>query len=358
MIPQIRPVYNASMLNTIEFAVNNGSWLTEHEYTAKFERSIGSIVSAPFVHAVPSGTMALMVALKALDLQWCKVAVPNLTMVASANAVLAIGGIPVLVDVDDSGCMSYEKLSEVISDVDAVLFVSLNGRSGDILKISDLCKRNGIRLIEDACQSLGATVDGRSLGTIGDIGCYSFSPHKIVSTGQGGAIVTSDELLYRKMYQIKDFGRTSAGSNSYDGYGINAKFTDLQAIVGLSQIDELAHRISFKKSLYNKYRDVLRGYVDFVDHSSTPWMVDIYVENPLKLGVWLKYKGVGTRLHYPCLNILPHLIQSIDAEKSTIFSRHGLFLPSSINLTFDTIEYICNAIKEFYDGVSDTVFLP
>jgi perosamine synthetase len=114
----------------------------------------------------------------------------------------------------------------------AAIYVSLNGRCGDIEKL-----KGKFPIVEDACQSLGSCYHGKPVGTIGDIGVYSLSPHKIISTSQGGLVVTNDRKLHNRIEQLKDFGRLSGGVDFHPAFGINCKFTDFQAVVGIEQLD-------------------------------------------------------------------------------------------------------------------------
>ncbi len=131
--------------------------------------------------------------------------------------------------------------------------MSLNGRGKYIKEFVKFCKENELYLIEDAAQSFGSKVDGQFLGTLGDIGSFSFSPHKIITTGQGGALVTNDEKLHEKIERLKDFGRLQGGADIHDYFGINSKFTDIQAVIGIEQIKKLKERIKRKKEIYLQY---------------------------------------------------------------------------------------------------------
>ncbi|GAH88720.1 unnamed protein product, partial [marine sediment metagenome] len=215
-------------------------------------------------------------------------------------AVRFIGAKPILVDVDASLCMDINKsLNSINQKTKAIIYVSLNGRSGDIERLAKECKDRGIFLIEDSCQSLGSFHNGKSLGTFGDIGCYSLSPHKLISTGQGGLIVTNDKETSERVRRLKDFGRLEGGADVHTHFGINSKFTDFQAVIGIEQLKKIRERIKRKRDLYRIYYDSL-SHIEEVGFATTdvldvtPWFMDIYVKDREQLQQYLKDSTILT----------------------------------------------------------------
>ena len=343
MIPQIKPIFGDKEAEEVSNLIKSGAWLTEFKKTKEFEKNICSLLKTKHCHAVPNGTLGLILALKAVGISVGDyVAIPALTMIATANAVTMLGAHPVFVDTDTNGCMDIYNLKQ---DVDAVLYVSLNGRAGNIKDVVDYCKYKEIYLIEDACQSLGSMVGETHLGTLGDLGVYSLSPHKIISTGQGGLIVTNNDYLAKQVKHLKDFGRVEAGIDEHRFFGINAKFTDLQAVIGIQQLKYLKDRAEVKKLIYAHYEEKLGKYMK--PHKGTPWFVDIYINCSKELQQFLLSEGIETRLMYP---IIPH--QDCYQEWGSYpnaqdISYNGLWLPSSLDLTTKEIDLICHKILEF-----------
>lgn len=191
-----------------------------------------------------------------------EVIVPDLTMAATATAVFLAGAQPVFVDIEPATLCLDLALTErqITSRTRAVMFVSLNGRSpaglGDFVA---RCRARHIRVIEDAAQSLGSFSGGRHPGTLGDCGCLSFSSQKLVTTGQGGAVITNDEEISRRMRMRRDFGRLSGGSDHYIEMGWNLKFTDLQAVIGVEQMRRLPSLVTRKRQLFEHYRQRISG---------------------------------------------------------------------------------------------------
>jgi perosamine synthetase len=280
-----------------------------------------------------------------------EVLVPNLTMIATATAVEMVGATPVFVDVDDTGCLSLDAaLSKVNRFTKAAIHVSLNGRANNIYRFVQEMHRIGVPVIEDACQSLGSKEGNKSIGSFGDIGCFSFSPHKIISTGQGGCSVTSDPALYDKLRELKDFGRIKGGMDIHPAFGVNGKFSDFLAVVGLSQLRDIENRKMLKQDLFQKYYQELEGVVDFiipVTDGWVPWFVDIYLDKPDALKAYLADRGIQTRRMYPILSSQPIYLGSELTPKAEELAGRGLWLPSSLDLTQEYILEICKHIKDF-----------
>ena len=232
------------------------------------------------------------------------------------------------------------------------MVVSLNGRAPDMQRAVSLAARHGLFLIEDAAQSLGSCHAGRHLGTFGCVGSFSFSPAKIITMGQGGALVTDDEQLAQRIRQIKDFGRRSAGADYHEIIGFNFKLTDLQAVIGIEQMKKLEYRVKRKKEIFAAYREQLAGIpgVQMVDTDlaeSTPWFVDILVDDPEKLGLYLGQQGIRSRRFYPPVHSQPAYGIACSFPVSESVCAHGLWLPSSSFLTDADVSRVCDGIRAF-----------
>lgn len=156
--------------------------------------------------------------------------VPDYTMIATANAVVLAGAVPVFVDVAPTNlCLDLDLVEAAITPrTKAIMFVSLNGRAPDMQRAVAIAEKHGIYLVEDAAQSLGSHWGEKHLGTWGCIGSFSFSAPKIITTGQGGALVTDSDVLAERIRRVRDFGRAQSGVDFHETIGYNFKFTDLQ----------------------------------------------------------------------------------------------------------------------------------
>jgi len=228
----------------------------------------------------------------------------------------------------------------------------LNNRQVDLARIKTYCETNGLILIEDAAQSLGATVEGKPFGTFGRVGCFSLSTPKIISTGQGGFVVTNDDAIAASMTMIKNFGRKSGGIDVFETFGLNMKFTDLQAVVGIEQMKKLPGRVIQLRALYASYASELRSCTPFltmipgIDY--LPWFVDVYTERRDELAAFLKIHNIQTRPTYPELHTTPMYLSTAKYPNATYVASRGLFLPSHTLVTQEDVVYICRLIRYFF----------
>lgn len=358
-IPQMEPVITASDAEAVNAYLASGGWLTEFKQTRLFEKEICEYTGARFCAIAPSGTLALFLALAGCGIgRDDEVIVPDLTMAASATAVLLAGGRVVFADISpDTLCLDLDLAeARITARTRAIMFVSLNGRSpAGLDQFVARCRSRGIKVIEDAAQSLGSFSVGRHLGTLGDCGCFSFSSQKIVTTGQGGAVVTDDEDLYRRMCLLRDFGRLEGGSDHYLSVGWNLKFTDLQASIGVSQMRRLPAIVGRKRRLYDVYRKHLAGvkgvrFPETDTGSVTPWFVDVLVDADARQPFMehLRRHQIGSRSFYPALHAEPAFAMPGPYPEAERVSRSGVWLPSSLRLEDSQVARVCEATRRFF----------
>jgi len=359
-INQIEPVFGPEEREAVKKYMDTDGWITEYKYTREFEQLLANYLKVKHCSFVFNGTVSLILALAAIGIKKDdEVIVPDYTFVASATAVEIFNAKTVFVDVErESLCMNFEVMKEAITDkTKAVMFVSMNGRYPKSIKqIQDYCKKNGIWLIEDAAQSLGSTAYGRYLGTYGDIGSYSFSTPKIISTGQGGAVVTNNDELFDKMIKIRNFGRERPDNDNFLLKGWNFKVTDIQAIIGIEQLKKLDQRIKRRKEMGRLYYSLLKEipYIELIPTNFDETALaafDILVKDKKDrqpLMDFLKQNNIGTRPFYPPLHSTPAFNYKEDFPITQDICERGLWLPSSANLTDEQIHYIVEKINEFF----------
>jgi perosamine synthetase len=360
-IMQMEPWFGEEEKKALADYMDEGGFLTEFKKTEQFEKDIANYTGAKHCIVVNNGTVSLSLAALACGLEaGDEIIVPNYTMIASPNSVKMFGMQPVFVDVEpDTLVLDIELVRGALTDkTRAIMLVSANGRypKAGITAFESLAQEHNLWLIEDAAQSLGSLYpDGRHIGTAGHVGSFSFSAPKIISTGQGGCLVTNSDVLAKKIRRLKDFGRTSGGNDFHEYLGLNFKFTDLQACVGIEQMKKLAWRVERKKEIYKRYRKHLASIpkVSFYDQdleNTTPWFIDIRVERRAELIAHLKDNNIGSRAMYPPINQQPAYNILGEFEISYDVGRNGLWLPSSSQLTNYQIDKICAKIKQFFKG--------
>lgn len=356
-INQMEPSFDDCEREALNNYMLQGGWGTEFKQTRAFEHMIKEYTGARHCWIMPNGTLSLSCALVAVGIKsGDEVIVPDYTMAATPNSVHLIGAKAVFVDIDRSNlCMDFNQMKQAVTDkTKAVILVSINGRCPqNIEEFAIYCRDKGIHLIEDAAQSLGSFHNGKHLGLFGEIGSFSFSAPKIITTGQGGALITDDDELADKIKKIRDFGRESGGNDHYFTMGWNLKFSDFQAVIGIEQMKKLPERVARKKEmglLYERFLWGIKG-VETVDtdyDNVPPWFFDILCEDRAELMAFLKKNNIGTRKFYPPLHSEPVYGYNLSFPVTEEISEKGLWLPSGMNVTDEKIEYICRKIREFY----------
>ncbi|HOP47761.1 MAG TPA: DegT/DnrJ/EryC1/StrS family aminotransferase [Desulfobacteraceae bacterium] len=220
--------------------VRKGNWKAK-----TFEKELAERIGAGYCHLCSSGTTALYTALASCGIgAGDEVIVPPFTFVATVEAVLHTGAIPVFAEIDETLCLDPQGIETAITPrTKAVLPVHMCGAMARIKEIRDLCEKRGLVLIEDACQAIGATFEGKFLGTFGQMGCFSFDPVKTITCGEGGAIVTKSQELYKTADAYADHGHDHVGNDrGLEGHAIigsNFRISELNAAVGLAQLRKL-----------------------------------------------------------------------------------------------------------------------
>ena len=345
-ILQTRPSFDdLEATSCYNYFKDGDPFLTEYKKTEELENALKSRIGTKHCFMTPSGTSAIITSLIACGI--CpgdEVIVPNYTMVATANAVKCLGAIPVIAAVDSNTyTLNLETIKACItSRTKAIIHVSLNNRSTQLNDIVAYCKEHCIFLIEDAAQSLGCKLNGMHYGTFGDIGCFSLSSPKIITTGQGGFIITDNDSLAEKILKIKNFGRKTPGSEIYDSFGLNFKFTDIQSVIGLVQLSKLDSRILKMRDIHNQYFEKLKDLQNIkiippMNDEWIPWFVDIICKNRESVSLFLSKHKIQTRITYPTINS----ILNRTSNDMLDISSNGLFLPSHVLLKDTDISFIC-----------------
>lgn len=360
-INQIEPLITEEEVGSITEYLNSGAWLTQYVKTKEFEQRIAEYVGVKYATAVPSGMVAIYLSLLSIGIgRGDVVAVPNYTMIATINAIKWTGAEPLICDINPKTmCIDLSKLDHSVKFLKAIIHVSINGRSGNMYDVIKYCQQHGLYLIEDAAQAMGSQFDNQFLGSFGDLGIYSLTPHKIITTGQGGIIVTNNKEYFERVVSLKDFCRLKPGVDVHKDIGYNFKFTDLQAVIGIEQIKTINYRVKRKKELFAMYYEQLNhiSQIQLLEtdlKQVTPWANDVIFETETirdEIAEHLLSKGIGNRIFYPPLNSqdpYSYFEKGSFPESESIVNR-GLWLPSSINLTDNEVTYICNEINEYFN---------
>jgi perosamine synthetase len=240
-IPQIEPWIDGKELKQLKRVIKS-TYVVENKLTAEFENIVANLAGAKHAVAMTNGTAALFCALKSLGIgAGDEVLVPNLTFVASANAVTLAGAKPIFCEIDERTMqICPNKLPIYLTDrTAAIMPVHLYGQAADMDLIMRFCRKNGLKCIEDAAQGVGVKFNGQHVGTFGDIGVFSYYGNKTITCGEGGVVVTNNDDLKTQCYRLKNHGRDTKGIFEHEHVGYNFAFTDMQAAIGIAQMGKL-----------------------------------------------------------------------------------------------------------------------
>ncbi len=358
-IPQFEPWLGEEEKKALIQCIDD-NWITCGPKVKEFEQRIAQLHQVKHTVACCNGTMALYMALKALGIgQGDEVIVPDFTFIASANAVVMAGATPVFIDIEKETLnISISAFQEAVTlKTRAIMPVHIYGRPAQMFNIMNVAASRNIETIEDAAQGIGVSYRGTPVGGIGDVGTLSFFADKTITTGEGGMILTNDDGIAEKCTRLAFLGNLGKGKYIHETMGFNFRMTDLQAAIGLAQLDKLSVIIDNKKANEKLYWELLLdtpGVTFIEDHPNdftVPFRIVIFVENPEGLSEYLKSCDIGSnRVFYP-LHLQPcyeYLGYSDIAFPNSIWAySHGIALPSSANLTKVKIEYVCQAVDHY-----------
>jgi perosamine synthetase len=280
-IPLMRPLTGPEELEQVAEVLKSGA-LTQGPKVKEFESAIADYVSAKEVVALSSATTGLHLAMILAGIKpGDEVIVPSYTFIATANAVLYVGATPVFADIDPKTFnIDPAKLESLLTKkTKAVIAVDQFGLSADHDPIQKFCKENGLQLIEDAACALGAEYKGKKLGSFGELCIFSFHPRKSISTGEGGAIITSDSNWAERARVLRAHGMEKPGSSVYLEMGYNYRLSDIQAAVGVAQMKRLPGIIKRRREIAHEYSEAfknLSGVVVPHDSKETPHTYQTY----------------------------------------------------------------------------------
>ena len=368
-IPVNEPVISLQAKKNVLQALNTGWLSSAGPFVKEFETNFAKYLGVKHAIAVTNGTAAIHVALLALGIgKGDEVIVPAFTMAASWMAVMYTGATPVFVDCEPDTYNINPKLiiQKITSRTKAIMPVHIYGHPADMKEILKIAKKHKLFVIEDAAEAHGAIYAGKKCGTFGDINCFSFYANKIVTTGEGGMVVTDDDNLAKEARKFMDLYHSDQKRFIHDKIGFNYRMTNLQAAVGVGELTHIEKYISKKQhmaALYSKYLSQIPGLVLPATRPGVRnvyWMYGIRInpeifgmdKNELRAG--LKEQRIDTRnffyspLDQPALNSLK--LKPSDYPVTGMIARTGLYLPSGLAITGGQINRVCRIIKNIHDS--------
>ena len=361
-VPIFQLNFDDSFIQQYKIGVENifaSDSLSEGHYVNEFEVEFSKFIGAKHSVAVNSGTAALELALRALDVKGKQVIVPTNTFVATAIAVERAGAELILVDIEkDTFSMSPDALENAITeDTGAVILVHIGGIvSSNVANIIDICAGHGVALVEDAAQAHGSSRKHYTAGTIGTVGCFSLFPTKVMTTAEGGLATTQDARIAQKMRSIKNFGRDPSNSLLSISEGANFKVTEFQGLMGILELERVNGRISKRNILAKRYQDLLesKNYqtISVNDGRSSYYKQivkirqsqDILHETCKKNGISL----TGEVYKYP-VHQQPVYEKMFDHSSFPVaneYSKSHICPPVYPELSLEDVSYVCNVLNE------------
>ncbi len=332
------------------------------KFVKLFEEKFAKYLGVKYAISVSSGTNAMHTALAALDIGvGDEVIVPDMTYVAAIYTPMYLGAKPVLIDARKDTWNIDERLIEakITKQTKAIMPVHMYGLPANMAEIMRLARKYKLVVIEDAAEALGAEYKGKKAGTMGDIGCFSLYANKTVTTGEGGMVVTNSKNLADKIRSIKNMGESPNKRFWHTRRGYTYRMSNLQAAVGLAQLEQVEELMAKKVHIGQMYNKLLKDIPGLQLPAETEgskniyWMYSLVPEkHSSNLRAMLKETGIETREFFTPLHRQPMMKPGKDKYPvADYLSKRGFYIPSGPDLTDRQIRYVCDTIRESYEKV-------
>lgn len=359
-IPILEPDLKGNEMKYIHECIETNWISSQGKFVKGFENLFSKLHCNYPAVSVSNGTNALHLSLKALDIvEGDEVIVPNITFAACSNAVIQSGAEPVFCEIDSkTWCICPKEAEKLITrKTKAIMVVHLYGQVANLDAFIDLTKKYGLFLIEDCAEAIGSTYRGKPVGTFGDISTFSFFGNKTISTGEGGMLLFREKDIAEKSKILRDHGMLPGRKYWHEVVGFNYRLTNIQAAIGLGQLERFKKIVDKKIMISKFYKSFLiniKGIaqlpseLQFSQHSN--WLFTLMLEDYIDKDFVMKSllnKGIETREVFYPLNEMPPY-KSFKTSKKLLncrrISNQGISLPSSVNLNNKDIRYICNTL--------------
>lgn len=358
MIPIYEPYLKGKELEYVTDAVKSGWVSSLGEYIPKFEKNFANYCNSDYGASTSNGTTALHLALKALGVKFGdEIIVPNLTFVATANAVTYCNATPVFVDCDESWCIDPKQIEKKITkNTKGIIAVHLYGMPADMDLIMKIAEKHGLFVLEDCAEAHGAKYRGKKVGSIGDASIFSFYGNKVITTGEGGMVLSDNEELIEKVKFLRDHGMSKKKKYWHEEIGYNYRMTNLQAAIGLAQLENIHKILEIKARIVKTYNEMFENnslietQKEIMEREKVCWLYTVLLKNEKlnrdNIMQHLRNHGIDSRpIFYP-MNELPIYKQSGNFSVSESIAKRGISLPSSPNLKTSDIKLIVEKVND------------
>lgn len=367
-IPVSGPWITQKEIDYVTDAVTNAWYGDANVYHGRFEKAFAEYVGVRYAISLPSCTSGIHLALMALGVgPGDEVVVPEATWIASAAPVTYVGATPIFADIDEkTWCLDPASFEKAITPrTKVVIPVDLYGNVADLDAIAAIAQRHGIAVIEDAAEAVGAEYKGRRAGSMGVAGVFSFHGSKMLTTGEGGMLLTDDDALYSRALILRDHGRTPGDTMFYNSeVGYKYKMSSMQAALGLAQLERIDELVERKRQIFEWYAEELAGTEGITLNSEPPdsksiyWMVTIIfdpargIRNDEAIGEFDR-RNIDTRPFFHPLSSLPAYASNLDVERARRenvvayrIAPYGVNVPSGLNMTPALVRTVADAVRE------------
>lgn len=358
-IPISKPSIGEREIKYVTDAVKSGWVSSLGKYITKFEEKFAHFCGTKYALTTSNGTTAIHLALAVLGIEeGDEVLVPDLTFIATANAVVYTGAKPVFVDINkDHLCIDENEIEKKItSKTKAIIPVHLYGHPANMPQILKIAKKYNLHVVEDAAEAHGAEINGKKVGGWGDCATFSFYGNKVITSGEGGMITTNNQEIYEKSKHLRDHAMDSSKRYWHNKIGYNYRITNLQAALGLAQLERIEEIIKRKKEIFELYQTKLTGLKHLKLNYTADWAKNVYwmicleVDNfkekeRSEFMLKLKEKGIDTRPYFYPISDMPMYQKAKTPITHSVYQK-GVNLPSFYDMKDEEIEYICEIIKD------------
>lgn len=355
------PVFKGNEKKYLNECIDTGWVSANGKFIDEFEKKFAEFVGSKYALSCANGTVSLHLIMLALGIkEGDEVIMPTLTYIATANSVKYCGATPIFVDcLEDTFNMDPKDIENKITEkTKAIMPVHLYGLSADMDPILEIAKKYNLVVIEDAAEAHGAKYKGKTVGSIGHVGSFSFFGNKIITCGEGGMVTTDDEELYNKMKALKAQGVDPNKRYWHNMVAYNYRMTNMQAAVGLGQLECIDWHLKERKRVAELYKKYFSGHSDYVRMQATPdncehvfWMNNIVLSDKVKMSrddvmqeMETKYDVEMRPFFYPMHIMPPYYDESVKCPVSESISERGISLPSHALLTEEDVKYICESM--------------